>query len=163
MEFDREATVGTAFAAQAAKARPSAWWWLLPPVMYVLHRRWYRAMRQTMLAQLTRTQREQVTSFQSKATGWFTVAAGATLLAAGETWQIVADYGWPVWRFWSLVAVLMATAVLTPAVRMIGDAHTAESVPARSRPATPGRWFDPARLSGLSGAEDQKGTDDGRS
>lgn len=95
LEFDREAIVGTAFAAQAAKARPSAWWWLLPPVMYVLHRRWYRALKQAMLAQLTPAQREQVTSFQSKATGWFTVAAGATLLATGETWQIVAHPAGP--------------------------------------------------------------------
>ena len=30
-------------AVQAAQARPSAWWWLLPPVMYVLHRRWYKS------------------------------------------------------------------------------------------------------------------------
>jgi hypothetical protein len=48
--------------------------------MYVLHRRWYRALRREMLAQLTQSQREQLTSFQSKTTGWFTVAAGATLL-----------------------------------------------------------------------------------
>jgi hypothetical protein len=57
--------------------------------MYVLHRRWYRKLRHSMLAKLTQTQREQLTSFQSKAAGWFTVAGGATLLAVGETWQLV--------------------------------------------------------------------------
>jgi hypothetical protein len=59
--------------------------WLLPPVMYVLRRRWNRASRHATFAQLTETQRAQFTSFRNKAAGWFTVAAGATLLAAGET------------------------------------------------------------------------------
>jgi TolA-binding protein len=104
------------------QGRPSAWWWLLPPVMYVLHRRWYKALRQAMLPQLTQTQRDQVTRFQSKSTGWFTVAAGAALLAMGETWQIIQHYRWPVWAFWLLVAVMLAVAVLTTTVLMIGDA-----------------------------------------
>jgi hypothetical protein len=59
LDFDREGIQGTAAAVQAAQTRPSAWWWwwwwLLPPVMYVLHRRWYKALRQAMLAQLTET------------------------------------------------------------------------------------------------------------
>jgi hypothetical protein len=35
---------------------PSAWWWLLSPVMYVLRRRWNKEFRQATLAQLTETQ-----------------------------------------------------------------------------------------------------------
>ena len=123
LDFDREGIQGTAAAVQAAQTRPSAWWWLLPPVMYVLHRRWYKALRQAMLAQLTQTQREQMTRFQSKSTGWFTVAAGATLLATGETWQIIQHYRWPVWAFWLLAAVMLAAAVLTTTVLMIGEAR----------------------------------------
>jgi len=76
LDLDREGIQGKAAAVQAAQARPSAWWWLLPPVMYVPRRRWNKALRQAMLAQLTETQCEQLASFQSKATGWFTVAAG---------------------------------------------------------------------------------------
>ena len=87
MDVDREGIQGKAAAAQAAQARPSAWWWLLPPVMYVLYRRWNKARQQAVLAQLTQTQRAQLTGYQSKATGWFTVAAGATLLATGQTWH----------------------------------------------------------------------------
>jgi hypothetical protein len=119
LEVDREGIGGTVAAAQITQARPSAWWWLLPPVMYVLHRRWYNAMQQAMLAQLTQAQREQLTSFQSKATGWFTVAAGATLLAAGETWHVVQHYRWPVWVFWLLIVAMLAVAVLNTAVLMI--------------------------------------------
>ena len=92
--------------------------------MYLLHRRWYKALRQAMLAQLTPTQREQMASFQSKTTGWFTVAAGATLLATGETWQIVQHYGWPVWLFWLLIVVMLSAAILNTAVLMISDART---------------------------------------
>ena len=43
---------------------------------------------------------------------------------AGETWQIVQHYGWPVWLFWLLVVVMLAAAVLNTAVQMISNAHT---------------------------------------
>jgi hypothetical protein len=92
--------------------------------MYVLRRRWNRAFRQATFAQLTETQREQFTSFRNKVAGWFTVAAGATLLAVGETWQIIEHHGWPVWLFWLLIVVMLAAAVLNTAVRMISDQRT---------------------------------------
>jgi hypothetical protein len=140
LDIDREGIQGKAVAAQAARSRPSAWWWLLPPVMYLLHRRWYKALRQEMLAQLTQTQREQMASFQSKSAGWFTVAAGATLLAAGDTWQIVQHYRWPLWLFWLLIVVMLAAAVLNTAVLLISGARmrragAAESVPAAEQPS----------------------------
>jgi hypothetical protein len=131
LDVDREGIQGKAAAAQTAQARPSAWWWLLPPVMYVLHRHWYKTLRQAMLAQLTQTQREQLTSFQSKSVGWFTVAAGATLLAVGDTWHVVQGYGWPGWVFWLLIAVMLTAAVLTTAVLMISGAHTRRPSPGR--------------------------------
>jgi hypothetical protein len=121
LDLDREGIQGKAAAVQASvRARPSGWWWLLPPVMYVLHRRWYKAAQRAMLAQLTETQREQMTRFQSKAAGWFAVAGGAALLAAGDTWHIVQLYGWPVWLFWLLVGVMLAASVLVTAVRTVG-------------------------------------------
>jgi hypothetical protein len=125
LDVDREGIQGKTLAAQTTQGRPSAWWWLLPPVMYVLHRRWYRALRRELLSQLTQTQREQLTSFQSKATGWFTVAGGAARLAAGETWQIVRHYDWPVWVFWLLLVVMLTAAILNVAVGMISRAREA--------------------------------------
>lgn len=64
---------------------PSPWWWLLPPVIYLIRRHRSNAFRQAVLAQLTQAQRDQSTSFINKATGWFTVALGAALLAAEQT------------------------------------------------------------------------------
>ena len=93
------------------------------------------AFRQATFAQLTEAQREQFTSFRNKATGWFTVAAGVTLLAAGETWQIVEHHGWPVWLFWLLIAVMLTLAVLNTAIRMISDERTRHPAGAEPAPA----------------------------
>jgi hypothetical protein len=83
LDVDREGIQGKAAAAQATQARPSAWWWLLPPVMYVLHRRWYKALRREMLAQLTQSQREQLTSFQSKTAGWTRLPPLSSVISGG--------------------------------------------------------------------------------
>jgi hypothetical protein len=69
--------------------------------------------------------------------------AGATLLAAGETWQIVQHYRWPVWLFWLLIVVMLTAAVLNTAVLMISDAHTrhtggTEPAPAARAALSPG-------------------------
>jgi len=119
LDIDREGIEGVkASAMQSAQGKPpSAWWWLLPPVMYVLRARWNTAFRDATLAQLTDAQREQFTSFKNKATGWFTVAAGGTLLAVGETWQIVERHRWPVWVFWLLIVVMLAVSLLNTAAR----------------------------------------------
>src|ERR1700761_3180936 len=87
LDFDRAALseVKRSAIAAAGQAPPSPWWWLLPPVMYVLRRRWARVFRKAAAQQLTATQAEQLGAFQDKAAGWFTVAGGATLLAAAAT------------------------------------------------------------------------------
>jgi len=124
LNVDREGIQGRVTALPLTEGRPSAWWWLLPPVMYVLQQRWYNAQRRAVLARLTQAQREQMASFQGKAAGWFTVAAGATLLAAGETWQVVQRYHWPVWLFWLLLVAMLTAAILNTAAQMISNART---------------------------------------
>jgi hypothetical protein len=104
---------------------PSPWWWLLPPVMYVVYRRRSRAYRRAIVAELSPAQQEQFASFINKATGWFTVAAGATLLAADQTWQVVDHHHWPAWLFWLVFVVMLAAAVLNTAVRMFRDERSA--------------------------------------
>jgi hypothetical protein len=124
LDIDREGIEGVKRSAVGtAQGRPSPWWWLLPPVMYVLHRRWSRAFREATLAQLTDVQVEQITSFRNKATGWYTVAIGAFLLAAGESWAVTRHYDWPAWVFWLLMVVMLIACLLNTAVRMIRDHH----------------------------------------
>jgi hypothetical protein len=93
-----------------------------------------RTARQATFAQLSETQREQLTTFRNKATGWFTVATGAALLAAGETWQIVEHHDWPVWLFWLLIAIMVAASVLNTAVRMITDERAQDHSDAEPAP-----------------------------
>jgi hypothetical protein len=117
-EVDREA-IEASTAGLPRPEPPSPWWWLLPPVMYLIRRRSGRAFRRAALARLTQVQRAQFTRFISKAAGWFTVALGAALLAAEQTWQITIRYRWPDWLFWVLIVVMLAACVLNTAVRMI--------------------------------------------
>jgi len=104
---------------------PSPWWWLLPPVRYLIRRQRGNAFRQAVLARLTPVQRQQFSSFVNKATGWFTVAIGATLLAAEQTWQLIRHYQWPTWLFWLLLVVALGASVLNTALRMRQDERTA--------------------------------------
>jgi hypothetical protein len=48
----------------------------------------------------------------------------ATLLATGETWQLVRHYGWPAWLFWLLVVVMLAAAVRNTALQTLRDTRT---------------------------------------
>lgn len=79
--------------------------------------------------------RAQLTDYRSKAAGWFTVAAGATLLAAGETWQVVERHGWPAWLFWLLFVVTLALTVLNTAIRMIDVGRPRLAVEGEPAPA----------------------------
>jgi hypothetical protein len=112
---------------QATKTRvarpepPSPWWWLLPPVMYAKRRQQSKKFRDDVLAQLTPVQREQFTRFMNKAAGWFTVAAGAALLAVDQTWQVIERYHWPGWLWWPLVTAMLVLSVVNTAVRMNRD------------------------------------------
>jgi hypothetical protein len=136
LDLDREELEGIkASAVRTAPGRPSAWWWLIPPVMYVLHRRWTRTFWQATFAQLSDAQRQQLTSFRNKAAGWFTVAGGATLLAVGETWQVTDRYHWPIWLFWLLIVVMIAVAVLNTAVRKIQDQNSRPPAGAETPPS----------------------------
>jgi hypothetical protein len=100
---------------------PSSWWWLFPPGMYLIRHNRGEAYRRAAMAQLTTAQREQFTTFINKATGWFTVAIGATLLAIDQTWQVIDRYHWPVWLFWLLIIVMLGSCVLNTALRMNHD------------------------------------------
>jgi hypothetical protein len=124
-DVDREGM--EAAIAQVPRPEPaSPWWWLLPPVLYLIRRRRTRAFREEALARLTRAQRDQRASFINKAAAWFTVAVGAALLAADQTWQVIIRQHWPGWLFWLLVVVMLAGSVLNTAIRMNRDEQAAE-------------------------------------
>jgi hypothetical protein len=93
----------------APPPRPSPWWWLLPPVAYVLQLRRNHDYRQATFTAMSPALRRQFVSFTDKAAGWVMVAAGALLLAVVETWNLGEELAWPpVVR----VVVIIAAALL---------------------------------------------------
>lgn len=110
-------------AISAAKDRVelphmSAWWWLLPPLGYVLTRRQHRAYRVSVMSSLTRTQLEQLIRFADKANGWIFIALGAFLVAIAETWQLREIYDWPLWAYFLAVLVMLLSCAANTALRM---------------------------------------------
>lgn len=95
--------------------------------MYLIRRHRGNAFRKAALRQLTQAQRDQFTLFVNKATGWFTVALGAALLAAEQTWQVIERYHWPAGLFWLLIIVMLGASVLNTALRMTRDRQAAGS------------------------------------
>ena len=118
-DIDREG-INASIARIPRPDPPSPWWWLLPPVMYLIRHYRSKAFREAALAQLTQAQRDQATSFLNKASGWFTVALGAALLATEQTWQVVARQHWSAWLFWILIIVMLGVSVLNTALRIHG-------------------------------------------
>lgn len=135
-DVDREG-MEASIAGLPRPAPPSPWWWLLPPAMYVIRRQRRHVYRNTAIAQLTQEQRKQLTSFFKKANGWFTVATGATLLAAEQTWNVIEREHWPIWVFWLLLVVMLGASLLNTAVRMTRDEREADpdAQPAEEQPA----------------------------
>jgi hypothetical protein len=98
--------------------RISGWWWLLPPVAYVKSRRRNDRYQKAMMAALPPEARKQFVGFMNKATGWFTVAAGAFLIALKETFELVELYELPLAVYWITVVVLSIAAISNTAIRM---------------------------------------------
>ncbi len=108
-------------AAKQSVAPPpavSAWWWLLPPVGFVLHRRRDRQLRSAVMRALDARQVEQLVDFHNKATGWFLVAAGASLIAVKETWELHEHADWSLALFWVVVVLMPVLAAAYTAVQM---------------------------------------------
>ncbi len=105
--------------------RPSQWWWLVPPVMLVRQHRRTAEFRREALARLTTQQRTQYMGFMQKATGWFVVATGASLLAVKETWEVCEQHEWPGWVFGVVLAVMFALCVANAAYAMASKRVTA--------------------------------------
>lgn len=98
--------------------RPSAWWWLIPPVGYWKQREYSNRQREAVMAAIPRETMVGLVSYMNKATAWFYVAGGAFLIALKETYELVEGHEWPTALFWVLVVVMAGIAAVNTAVRM---------------------------------------------
>lgn len=84
----------------------SAWWWLLPPVAYVLQRQRSDEYRRAVLATMPVEQQVAFGRFHDKAATWMFVAGGASLIAIKETWELHEANEWSEATFWILAFVM---------------------------------------------------------
>jgi len=112
-----------AFDNEAVRSVPepppiSSWWWLLPPVAYVKNRKRTQAHHDAVFALLTQDQRAQFVGFTNKATGWFTVAGGAFLIALKETWELTELFELALWLYILVVVILAVACFANTIVRL---------------------------------------------
>lgn len=129
----------TRVARQTERPRLSPWWWLLPPVAYVLQRRRQRDVRRQLFDALTAEELEGFVEFTSVATGWALVAAGAFFIAVKETYELAELYAWPLGVFVALLVVMLAACAAYTVVR-VRQAHGL--LEAKTR--TPGAAAEPS-------------------
>ena len=122
LELDEEQTardaIESAKATLSPTPRPSAWWWLIPPVGWWKNRQRSREQRVTVMESLSAAQLSGLARFMNKATGWLYVALGALLIAVKESWELVEYNEWPSWLFWVLVVLMPVFAAVNTAARM---------------------------------------------
>ena len=141
LELDAEEVERDELAALAdavdQPARISSWWWLLPPVGYVLNLRRRRVYRKAAFDAMSPTLRRQFVTFADKAAGWALVAAGALLLAVVDTANLGAELAWPP----AVTIVVMLALALLAASYTAGRMRRRHEMlgERRDRPARAGR------------------------
>jgi len=134
-ELDREAIEAAKTASEVAP-RFSPWWWLLPPVAYVMEFRRGRANRRAFSEALPPEARKQTVDFLNKANGWVVVALGAYLFAIKETYELIELIHFPIWVFWVAIVVLPILALVNAALRIVASKGMLDPVAAAAKTTT---------------------------
>jgi hypothetical protein len=101
----------------------SNWWWLVPPVRYVLGRRRSHRYQHLLIDAMTDDDYESLDRFQNKAIGWFYVGIGGLLIAVDETYALVEGLDWPIVVFWLLAVSMIAVSISNAAGRVANSAR----------------------------------------
>ncbi len=165
-QIEREAIEATARSVPQPR-RTAPWWWLVPPIGYLLERRQSTRYRKLVFDALSSEHQRQFVHYTEKASGWAYVAGGALLLATAETWSLCDEHGWPTWLFWVLAAAMAGLCGLLTVLRsrrareMLGnDPHhpAAGRRPGgqrRQHPESSEDSTDPAELTGPQDSADR--------
>lgn len=116
-EVDREAFART----KDTVPRPdpiSGWWWLLPPVAFILQRRASGRYREAVVAAVPDEVYVQFAHYLMKANGWLLVGAGAFFIALKETWELHELQEWSGLAFWLLVVGMLVLSLGYTVYRM---------------------------------------------
>src|SRR3954467_15730606 len=80
------------FNEKPAPSSVSRWWWLLPPVHFLLQHGRRRTRQQATMRDLSPSQQRELIQYMNKAAGWSMVGFGGSLLAVKETWELAEHY-----------------------------------------------------------------------
>jgi hypothetical protein len=95
----------------------SGWWLLLPPVWWYLRSRRESRYRHLVAEEMDDRDLLAFLNLRDVVNGWAYVAAGASLIAVKETWELHETYEWPVAVFWALVVAMLLACVWTTRLR----------------------------------------------
>lgn len=112
-KLDHDALKGVALPE-----RVSPWWWLLPPVKFILERQRVRQMRSILMHTLTPQQLAPFATYLNKATGWLLVAGGGLCVALNETFDLFEYMRWSIWACWATIIVLALASIMYTISRM---------------------------------------------
>ena len=116
-EFERD-SIARAEREIDVPSPVSAWWLIAPPVYLVLRRRRDSVYKQRIREAMSPSDIRAFAHLREVASAWFLVAAGASLIAVKETWDLVETYEWDEWSFWVLLGAMLMLAAVVSAVRL---------------------------------------------
>jgi len=105
-DFEHDA-ISAAASRVEEPPQVSSWWLLVPPVWWVLRRRRESEYRHRIAAAMDDRDLLALLNVREVLNAWVYVAAGAALIAIGETWGLRESYEWPEWVFWVLAAFML--------------------------------------------------------
>ena len=117
-EFEQDAITEAASRVEEPP-QVSGWWLLLPPVWWFLRKRREDMYRRSVTAAMDDRDLLAFLSFKDVLNGWAYVAAGASLLAVKETWELHEAYEWPEWVFFALIMVMALLCVASTRSRLL--------------------------------------------
>jgi hypothetical protein len=121
-EFEQDALVRAEREIEIP-APVSAWWLVVPPVYFGLRRRRGRVYKERVRDAMSAEDIRAFDHLRDVASAWFLVAAGASLIAVKETWELTEAYEWGEWSFWALLIGMLAVSAVLIAVRIQRSDH----------------------------------------
>ena len=115
-EFERDA-ITEATSQVEEPPQVSGWCLLLPPVWWWLRKRREDQYRHAVAEAMDDRDLLAFLNVRDVISGWAYVAAGASLIAVKETWELHEAYEWPEWTFWALVVAMLLFCVGTTRLR----------------------------------------------
>ncbi len=117
--------------------RLNAWWWLLPPVAYVMNQRRTQHWRDEAFKLLDADALERFIAFQNKAVGWLVVGAGALAIAIKESAELISESDWSWWWLIPMLVVPFLLSVGFTASRMRREGDLKSQVGGNGEPGEP--------------------------